>query len=184
MATPSSMLALGTPAPDFRLPDVRSGRLLSPADFPSGQPLLVMFICRHCPYVKHVQQELARLGRDYRDRAGIVAISANDAATHPQDGSDSLAEMAREQDFAFPLLYDESQAVARAYAAACTPDYFLFDAKRRLAYRGQLDGSRPGSGVPVTGQHLRGALDALLAGRPPPADQRPSLGCSIKWKPV
>ena len=144
-----------------------------------------MFICRHCPFVKHVQRELAQLGRDYAGASvGIVAISSNDAASHPADAPSSLAEMAREQGFDFPLLYDESQAVARAYHAACTPDYFVFDAAGRLAYRGQLDDSRPGNGVPVSGRDLRAALDALLAGRAVAAEQRPSVGCSIKWKPT
>lgn len=176
------MLPLGTAAPDFALPEVTTGRIVRLADQPAGQPLLVMFLCRHCPYVVHVQAELARLGRDYAGRAALVGISANDAQAYPADAPASLGEMAREQGFAFPLCYDESQAVARAYGAACTPDFFLFDANRKLAYRGQLDDSRPGSGRPVTGRDLRAALEALLAGQPAPADQRPSLGCGIKWK--
>lgn len=183
MATPSTMLPLGTRAPDFALPDVVRGSVVSRDDFADRDALLVMFICRHCPFVKHVQGELARLGRDYAERsAAIVAISANDAASHPEDAPDSLAEMARQQGFTFPLLYDESQGVAKAYAAACTPDYFVFDKQRRLVYRGQLDDSRPGNGVPVSGRDLRAALDAVLAGRAPAAEQRPSIGCSIKWK--
>ena len=181
--TASTMLALGTPAPDFSLPDVVSGRSVSRDDLAERAVLLVMFICRHCPFVKHVQGELARIGRDFAgSAAGIVAISANDAASHPDDAPPSLAQMAREQGFVFPLLYDESQAVARAYGAACTPDYFVFDRQRRLAYRGQLDGSRPGNGVPVSGRDLRAALDALCAGRPAATQQQPSVGCNIKWK--
>jgi len=182
MATPSTMLALGTQAPDFTLPDVRSGTMASRDDFAAKPALLVMFICRHCPYVKHVQQELARLGRDYADRAGIVAISANDPAAYADDAPPRLAEMARDLGFVFPFCYDETQDVARAYGAACTPDYFVFDAKRKLAYRGQLDDSRPNGSVPVTGRDLRAALDALLEGRPVSGDQKPSIGCSIKWK--
>ena len=182
--TASTMLELGTPAPDFRLPDVVSGKTISLETFKGEKALLVMFICRHCPYVKHVQKELARLGTDYRGRGvGIVAISANDAAAFPEDAPASLKAMAAELGFAFPFCYDESQAVARAYTAACTPDFFLFDGARRLAYRGQLDDSRPDSGIPVTGRDLRAALDAALAGRPANADQKPSLGCNIKWRP-
>ncbi|HUX66005.1 MAG TPA: thioredoxin family protein [Terriglobales bacterium] len=181
-ATPSKMLPLGTPAPDFALPEVASGRLVRPSDFSAAQPLLVMFVCRHCPFVVHVQQELARLGRDYQGRVGMAAISANDAEAYPDDAPASLAAMVAEQGFVFPLLYDESQAAARAYGAACTPDFFLFDTSRRLAYRGQLDDSRPGNGRPVTGHDLRAALDALLAGQAVSPEQRPSLGCNIKWK--
>jgi hypothetical protein len=142
-----------------------------------------MFICRHCPFVKHVQRELARIGRDYAGHdVGIVAISSNDASAYPADAPASLAEMARELEFAFPLCHDESQHVARAYGAACTPDFFVYDRERRLAYRGQLDDSRPGNDVPVTGRDLRAALDALLAGKPVDAAQKPSIGCNIKWK--
>jgi peroxiredoxin len=180
--TLSTMLELGTKAPDFSLPDVVSGRVVSAADA-ADTPLLVMFICRHCPYVKHVQQQLAVLGGDYAARGvAIVAISSNDADTHPDDGPASLKAMAQELGFTFPLCYDESQAVAKAYAAACTPDFFLFDRDRRLVYRGQLDDSRPSNGRPVTGSDLRAALDAVLAGRAPAADQKPSMGCNIKWK--
>lgn len=182
--TPSTMLPLGTPAPAFALPDVTTGETVRLGDFLIEQPLLVMFICRHCPYVKHVQAELAKLGRDYAGRAGIVAISANDAAQQPADAPASLRQMADEQGFTFPFLYDESQAVARAYHAACTPDFFLFDTARQLAYRGQLDASRPSNGVPVTGRDMRAALEALLAGKPVSPEQRPSLGCNIKWKPA
>ncbi len=182
-ATESTMLALGTAAPDFSLPDVVSGRMVSLKDFAGKKALLVMFICRHCPYVKHVQDELARLGRDYADKpVGIVAISSNDAENYPEDAPESLKEMALELGFNFPYLYDESQDVARAYDAACTPDFFLFDENRRLVYRGQLDSSRPGNGVPVTGRDLRSAIDAVLAGAPVDPNQKPSLGCNIKWK--
>jgi peroxiredoxin len=183
MAIPSTMSRLGLPAPPFTLPDVRTGHSVSLDDFAERSVLLVMFICRHCPYVKHVQRELTRIGRDYAGRdVGIVAISSNDATNHPADAPDSLAQMARELEFAFPLCYDETQAVARAYDAACTPDFFVYDRERRLAYRGQLDDSRPGSGVPVSGRDLRAALDALLAGRAIDASQKPSVGCGIKWK--
>jgi len=181
--TPSTMIPLGTAAPDFRLPDVVSGKTVSRADFTDKKPLLVMFICRHCPYVVHVQDELARIGRDYGPRGvAIVAISANDAATHPDDAPDGLRRQSREAGFSFPYLYDESQTVARAFGAACTPDFFLFDGDRRLVYRGQLDDSRPGNGKPVTGRDLRAALDAALAGQKAPDVQRPSAGCNIKWK--
>ncbi len=181
--TLSTMLKLGTPAPPFSLPDVVSGRVISLESFQGRKALLVMFICRHCPYVKHVQGELARLGTDYRDRGvGIVAINANDASAFPDDAPPGLREMAVELGFTFPFCHDESQAVAKAYTAACTPDFFLFDQARRLVYRGQLDDSRPDSGTPVTGRDLRAAIDAVLAGRPVGGDQRPSLGCNIKWK--
>lgn len=181
-ATPSKMLPLGTPVPVFALPEVTRGTTLRSSDLPGNQPLLVMFICRHCPFVVHVQQELAKLGRDYAGRAAIVAISANDATAYPADAPPSLAAMAAEQGFVFPFCYDESQEVARAYGAACTPDFFLFDAERKLAYRGQLDDSRPSNGKPVTGRDLRGALDALLAGQRPDPEQHASIGCNIKWK--
>lgn len=181
--TPSTMLELGTPAADFTLPDVVSGRTISLATFDADTALLVMFICRHCPYVKHVQQELARLGNEYRGRrTGVVAISANDVASHPEDAPDSLREMALDLGFRFPLCYDERQQVAKAHGAACTPDFFVFDRARRLVYRGQLDDSRPGNANPVTGADLRAALDAVLEGRPVSRDQTPSLGCNIKWK--
>lgn len=181
--TLSTMLPLGTAAPEIDLPDVVSGRTISLATFADDRALLVMFICRHCPFVKHVERELARLGADYAGRGlGIVAISANDPVTHPDDAPESLRAMARELSFSFPFCFDESQEVAKAYRAACTPDFFLFDAHRTLAYRGQLDDSRPGSDLPVTGRDLRAAIDAILAGKTPPTDQRPSLGCNIKWR--
>ena len=183
MAGTSTMLALGTEAPDFALPDVTTGRTVSRSDFDGRKALLVMFICRHCPYVRHVRVGLAELGRDYEDRdVGIVAISANDPEDYPEDAPERLAAEAREAGYTFPYLFDETQEVAKAYSAACTPDFFLFAADRRLAYRGQFDSSRPGNGVPVTGEDVRGAIDALLADRPVPQDQRPSVGCTIKWR--
>ena len=181
--TSSSMVELGTTAPDFRLSDVVSGKKVSRADVAGPKGMLAMFICRHCPFVKHVQDELAKLGRDYaRSGVGIVAISANDESGFPEDSPDNLAKMARELALTFPYLYDETQDIARAYDAQCTPDFFLFDSHEKLVYRGQLDDSRPGNGVPVTGRDLRAALDALIAGKPIPKDQRPSIGCNIKWK--
>ncbi len=182
--TASTMVALGTQAPDFHLPDVISGQTVSLESFTGKSGLLVMFICRHCPYVKHVQSELARLGKDYQSRnIGIVAISSNDIAQQPDDAPKYLKSMAQELGFTFPFCYDESQAVATAYGASCTPDFFLFDSNRKLVYRGQLDDSRPSSGLPVTGRDLRAALDALLAGQAVSQEQRASLGCNIKWKP-
>ena len=181
--TPSTMLALGTKAPDFALPDVVSGKTISLAAFAGKRALLVMFICRHCPYVVHVKAELARLGKDYAGKdAGIVAISANDAAGYPDDAPKKLREMAQELGFAFPFCYDESQQTAKAYTAACTPDFFLFDANRALVYRGQLDESRPGNNKPLNGKDLRAAMDAVLAGTPVSPNQQPSIGCNIKWK--
>ncbi len=184
MAATSTMLELGTPAPEFDLPDVTSGRRVRISDLAGKKALLVMFICRHCPYVGHVRSGLAQLGRDYADAdVAIVAIGSNDADEYPADRPESLAEEAAEAGYTFPYLYDETQEVAKAYTAACTPDFFLFDAGRRLVYRGQLDDSRPGNGVPVTGADLRAAIDAVLADGQVPQDQRPSVGCSIKWRP-
>ncbi len=181
--TYSTMLALGTSAPSFTLPDVVSGKSVSLEDFAGKKALLVMFICRHCPYVKHIEVELAKLGRDYKDKdLGIVAISSNDAASYPADAPESLAQWAQSMGFEFALCYDESQKVAKSYTAACTPDLFVFDSARKLAYRGQLDDSRPSTDVPVTGADLRAALDALLAGQAVPAEQKPSVGCNIKWR--
>lgn len=181
--TPSTMLALGTPAADFRLPDTVSGKTISLKETVGPKGLLVMFLSRHCPYVQHVKKELALLGRDYAGKGlGIVAIASNDVANYPDDAPDQLKKMATEEGFTFPYLFDESQAVAKAYTAACTPDFFLYDAQQKLVYRGQLDDSRPGNGKPVTGRDLRGAIDALLSGRPVAAEQRPSMGCNIKWK--
>lgn len=183
MAT-GSLLALGSEAPDFALRDVRTGGIVRRSDFDEKRGLLVLFICRHCPYVKHVEGGIAKLAQDYADRdLAIVAISANDPQAYPEDAPESLAEQARLAGFTFPYLFDETQEVARAYTAACTPDPFLFDADRRLVYRGQLDGSRPGNDVPVTCEDIRRAIDAVLEGRPVPADQRPAVGCSIKWRP-
>ena len=177
------MKELGTDAPDFSLPDVVTGKHVSRQSVAGPKGMLAMFICRHCPFVKHVQEELASLGRDYaKSGVGIVAISANDESTHPEDSPANLAAMSKELGFSFPYLFDESQDVARAYDAQCTPDFFLYDAKGALVYRGQLDDSRPGNGMPVTGQDLRSALDALVAGRPISPQQRPSIGCNIKWK--
>jgi peroxiredoxin len=184
-ATASTMVELGTRAPDFALRDVRTGRTVRRDEVAGGRGLLVMFICNHCPYVKHVQDELARIGRDYAARGvGIVGISANDATAYPDDGPDALKEQAERAGFTFPYLYDETQAVARAYNAVCTPDLFLFGADQRLVYRGQLDDSRPGNDKPITGRDLRTALDAVIAGQPVFADQRPSIGCNIKWRPA
>jgi peroxiredoxin len=183
-ATPSTMLPLGTKAPAFSLPDTVSGKAVSLDALKSAQALLVMFICNHCPFVKHVRAELARLGRDYGPKGvGIVAISSNDAAAYPQDGPEAMAKEAEEAGYTFPYLFDADQSVAKAFAAACTPDFFLFDKDRKLVYRGQLDDSRPKNGLPVTGQDLRAALDAVLAGRPVNPQQMPSIGCNIKWKP-
>jgi peroxiredoxin len=177
------MLPLGTQAPDFTLPDVVSGKMVSLKDFEGKKALLVMFLCAHCPYVVHVREELARLGRDYAGKnAGIVAICSNDAAGYPDDAPGCLKAMALELGFNFPFCHDATQKVARAFAAACTPDFFLFDESRKLAYRGQFDDSRPGSGV-ADGRDLRAALDAVLASRPVNPVQKPSIGCNIKWKP-
>jgi peroxiredoxin len=182
-ATASTMLSLGTPAPDFRLPD-GAGRLVARDDFAASHALLVMFLCNHCPYVKHVAEEVVRLAAEYQARGvGIVAISSNDVVQVPEDGPAQMAEVAAAMGFTVPYLYDETQEVAKAYHAACTPDFFVFDAGRRLAYRGQLDGARPANDVPVDGRDLRAALDAILAGRQVPEPQLPSLGCNIKWKP-
>ncbi len=181
--TESTMLALGTPAPDFSLPDVATGERVGPHALRSGRPLLVIFLSRHCPFVQHVAKELARLDADYRDRVAIVGVASNDVQKYPDDAPERMAEMAREFGYTFPIVYDATQEVAIAYAAACTPDFYLFGADGRLAYRGQLDASRPSNGVPVTGGDLRQALDAVLAGEPVNDDQRPSLGCNIKWKP-
>ena len=181
--TPSTMLALGTKAPDFRLPDVVSGQMVSLETFAGKKAFLIIIICRHCPYVQHVKGELARLGRDYAAKdIGIVAISANDASGYADDAPDQLAAMAKELGFTFPFCYDESQETAKAYTAACTPDFFLFDASRTLIYRGQLDDSRPGNNKPVTGKDLRAAINTVLTGKPVSQDQKPSIGCNIKWK--
>lgn len=182
-ATPSTMLPLGTTAPAFSLPDVVSGNTVSLATFGGKQALLVMFICHHCPFVKHVKAELAKLGRDYSGKSvGIVGISSNDPKVSSDDSPEGLKRMAAEWGLTFPVCFDETQAVAKHYMAACTPDFFLFDANRRLVYRGQLDDSRPSNGKPVTGADLRAAIDAVLAGGTVSPDQKPSIGCNIKWR--
>jgi len=174
------MLPLGTPAPGFALPDVATGHPVTLENFAADQALLVIFLCVHCPYVVHVREELARLRRDYAGRSvGMLGISSNDVENYPEDAPEKTAPLARS--LGFPILYDATQSVAKAYQAACTPDFFLFDAQRRLVYRGQLDASRPGKDMP-DGRDLRAALDALLAGQPVSADQQPSVGCNIKWK--
>ena len=176
------MLPLGTLAPDFRLPDT-GGRIVSLADFRGAPVLLVVFMCNHCPYVKHIRHELAELAGEYQARrVAVVGINSNDAANHPDDSPARMIEEAKHIGYSFPYLYDETQAVAKAYRAACTPDIYLFDHARRLVYRGQFDDSRPGNGIPVTGKDLREALDTVLAGKPAPANQKPSIGCNIKWK--
>lgn len=182
--TASTMLPLGTKAPDFHLPDVVSGETISLSTNAGKQALLVMFICKHCPFLKHVQDELAHLGKDYVNRdVGIVAISTNDVDKYPDDAPEQLKGMAKDLGLSFPVCYDESQETAKAYTAACTPDFFLFDADQRLVYRGQLDDSRPSNGKPVTGEDLRGAIDAVIAGQSVNPEQKPSVGCNIKWKP-
>jgi peroxiredoxin len=183
VAVNSTMLPLGTKAPDFRLPDP-SGKVVALADFKNAPALLVIFMCNHCPYVKHVRDGLAKLARGYQPRGvAVVGINANDAANYPADSPARMAEDATAAGYSFPYLHDETQAVAKAYRAACTPDLYLFGKDQRLVYRGQLDDSRPGNGIPVTGKDLRAALDAVLAGKPVSPIQRPSIGCNIKWKP-
>ncbi|HEX2077113.1 MAG TPA: thioredoxin family protein [Longimicrobium sp.] len=183
MAVTSTMLELGTRAPDFSLPDT-DGRTVSLADFGQAPALLVMFICNHCPYVRHLRGALAELGREYAARGvGIVGIMSNDASRYPADAPENMRRERAAAGWTFPYLYDETQEVARAYRAACTPDFYLFDGQRRLVYRGQFDDSRPANGRPVTGRDLRAALDAVLEGRPAPEEQAPSMGCGIKWKP-
>jgi len=180
--TASTMMELGTAIPSFSLPDVRTGKLVRVPEQCAPGPILVMFLCRHCPYVIHVKNELARIGRDYAGKVAMVAISSNDASYAVDDSPEKLKEMAEELGFTFPLCYDETQEVAIRFSAACTPDIFLFDKDHRLAYRGQIDGSRPGNNVAVDGRDLRSAMDALLKGSSPSADQRPATGCNIKWK--
>ena len=181
--TPSTMMPLGTKAPEFSLINI-DGQTVSLSDFQNAPALLVMFICNHCPFVKHVADQLAQLGREYRDRGvAIVAINSNDVSSHPADSPEQMVAEAEQRGYTFPYLYDETQEVAKAYQAACTPDFFLFDANKELVYRGQLDSSRPDSGIPVTGEDLRSALDAVLAGTKPSPEQRASLGCNIKWIP-
>ena len=182
MAVTSTMISLGTPAPHFSLPDVTSGETISLSDLTSDG-LLVMFICNHCPYVRHLQQGLVDLGRDYEDKPlDIVGVASNDPSMYPEDAPDRLAETAQRLGYRFPVLFDETQDVARAYSAVCTPDFFLFDRDHLLVYRGQFDSSRPANDQPVTGADLRSAIDSLLEGQPIDAEQRPSMGCSIKWR--
>ncbi|MDM9384049.1 thioredoxin family protein [Chlorogloeopsis sp. ULAP01] len=182
--TPSTMLPLGTLAPNFLLPNVVSGETISLSTFASKKALLVIFLSRHCPFVQHIKFELAKLGEDYRDRnLGIIAISANDHNTHPDDAPESLKDFVQELDLSYPLLFDETQKTAKNFFAACTPDFFLFDANRKLVYRGQLDDSRPNNGIPVTGSDLRAAIEDVLRDRIIVREQKPSIGCNIKWKP-
>ena len=177
------MLPLGTKAPEFQLPDT-SGKTVSLADFEKSRALLVIFMCNHCPYVKHIRAGLAQLARDYTSRGvDIVGISSNDVQNYPQDNPKKMAEEVKAAGYIFPYLYDETQEVAKAYRAACTPDLYIFDGEQRLAYRGQFDDSRPGNGIAVTGKDVRAALDTLLAGKPLPPNQKASIGCNIKWKP-
>ncbi|MGH7184151.1 MAG: thioredoxin family protein [Nitrospiraceae bacterium] len=184
MAITSMMLPLGTPAPPFSLPDVVSGQTYTIDSFTGKAALLVIFMCRHCPYVVHVQEQIARIGQDYADSGlGIVGISSNDPAHYPDDAPERLRDMAQQLKFRFPLCFDETQEVAKAYKAACTPDFYLFDRDRQLAYHGQLDDSRPSNNKPVTGRDLRAAIDTLIAGLPVDSNQKSSIGCSIKWKP-
>lgn len=181
--TPSTMLELGTQAPPFALPDT-DGHIVSLDDHAGARALLAMFICNHCPFVKHVREQLAAIGRDYAPPdVAVIAISSNDAAAYPDDAPDRMREEKAAAGYTFPYLYDETQEVAAAYRAACTPDFYMFGADRRLVYRGQLDDSRPGNGIPVTGADLRAAMDAVLAGEPVSTNQKPSLGCNIKWTP-
>jgi peroxiredoxin len=180
--TPSTMLALATPAPDFSLKDT-SGKNISLADFSDKDALLVVFMCNHCPYVKHIADAFSAFAREYQARGlAIVGISSNDADNYPDDGPEKMAEEAERRGYNFPYLYDENQEVAKAYRAACTPDFFLFDKSRKLVYRGQFDSSRPGNNEPVSGADMRAAVDAVLSGQSPAADQTPSMGCNIKWK--
>ena len=182
--TASTMLPLGTRAPEFSLTNTVDGKKVSLGDFKNKRGLLVMFICNHCPFVKHLRDALAKFGQEYQEKGlGIVAISSNDVENYPADSPEKMKQEAKEAGYSFPYLYDESQEVAEAYTAACTPDFFLFDQDRALVYRGQFDDSRPGNGLPITGKDLRAACDAVLAGREVPEPQRPSIGCNIKWKP-
>ncbi len=180
----STMLPLGTPAPDFTLPEPATGRTVSRADFDDAPALVVMVLSNHCPFVKHVADGLADFARDYRERGvAIVGINANDVEKYPDDAPERMVEEVERRGYDFPYLFDESQEVVKALQAACTPDFFVFDADRRLVYRGQFDASRPSSGEPVTGADLRAAVDSVLEGRAPDAEQTPSVGCNIKWKP-
>ena len=180
--TASTMLPLGTPAPAFSLRNV-DGQMVSLEDFQGKTALLVIFMCNHCPFVKHIAEQLAQLGREYQGQGvGVVAISSNEIANHPEDSPEQMIHEVEQRGYTFPYLYDEDQAVAIAYRAACTPDFYIFDGEQKLAYRGQLDSSRPDSGIPVSGEDLRAALDAVLSGQPVIEQQVPSIGCNIKWK--
>jgi len=180
--TASTMLPIGTKAPDFSLTNV-DGQAVSLADFQGKPALVVIFICNHCPFVKHLADQLAEFGKEYQAKgAAVVAISSNDVATHPDDSPEQMVREAEERGYTFPYLYDETQDVAKAYHAACTPDFFVFDGEQKLVYRGQFDDSRPGDGKPINGADLRAAVDAVLAGEPVPEPQKPSIGCNIKWK--
>lgn len=182
-AVASNMFPLGEQAPDFHLPDTQSGKWINRDDAKGEQGMVVMFICNHCPYVIHVRKELTRLAEDYQSRGiGFIAISANDISRYPQDSPELMARFAAENAFPFPYLYDESQGIAKAYQAACTPDFYLFDQALKCVYRGRLDASRPGNDQPVNGQDLRAAIEAMLSGKKPLQAQHPSIGCSIKWK--
>lgn len=181
-ATLSTMLPLGTKAPDFSLPDTQ-GKTVSLEDFRESSALLVVFMCNHCPFVKHILDHFVKLVKEYQDKGlAVVVINSNDVSTHPDDSPEKMADVARNKGFTFPYLYDENQEVAKTYHAACTPDFFLFDSQQKLFYRGQMDDSRPGNDVPITGEDLRKALDAVLQGKEPPKKQKPSMGCNIKWK--
>jgi peroxiredoxin len=183
-ATPSTMLPLGSSAPPFSLPDASSGKVYSLDEWAAAPALLVTFICNHCPFVKHIREGFARLAREIQDQGvAVVAINSNDVTQNPEDRPERMAQEAKEAGYLFPYLFDETQEVAKAYRAACTPDFFLFDAQRRLVYRGQMDDSRPGNGLAVTGADLRAAIEALLQGQPVSEKQLPSIGCNIKWKP-
>ncbi|MGQ9821494.1 MAG: thioredoxin family protein [Thermogutta sp.] len=181
--TASTMLPLGTTAPDFALPDT-NGKIVRLADFDGAKALLVIFLCNHCPYVKHIADRLAQITKEYVEKGvAVVGINSNDAAAYPEDSPEKMKEEVAARGYPFPYLYDETQETAKAYRAACTPDFFLFDADRKLVYRGQLDDSRPSNGLPVTGKDLTAAVEAVLSGTPVPVEQKPSLGCNIKWKP-
>ncbi len=181
-ATTSTMLTLGTPAPDFSLPDTK-GKTVSLGNFKGTPALLVIFMCNHCPYVKHILNDLVKLAKEYKDKGvAVVGINSNDVTNYPEDRPEMMSNLAKEAAFTFPYLYDETQEVAKAYNAACTPDFFLFDREMRLAYRGQMDDSRPGNNVPVTGVDLTAAIDAVIAGKKVNPEQKPSMGCNIKWK--
>ena len=181
--TPSTMVALGTKAPDFLLPDTVSGKQISLKDIKGETATMIIFICNHCPFVKHVNEELVKLGNDYKNKGvGFVAISSNDVINHPDDSPGLMSQVAKQLKYPFPYLYDESQETAKAYDAACTPDFFIYNKDLQLVYRGQLDDSRPGNEIPVTGKDIRRALDSLLNNEPVPQEQRPSIGCNIKWK--